>query len=330
MSVASPDIPADVLPAACRPSQAVRIGSHHQFVTSYRGTFPSADSSSNSSGPSASSDGGGVQRALHTVLSPASPYAYALFPSAAPAAGLGEAKGKVWAAAAAEEDGLLVALSPPGSLNSLLALTKSPFAQAAGAAKPTINNAGPVRAPAQPPSARGARLTLCSVRRQVTDMTPSNSTRNTRPTAQMLKLDGHVFELPHARSSAFIPGLAAAPDGLPRDVEFVVRVTGASGAGGLHRGLLVEAEWFPLSAAAVGDGVGDDDDDDADVSDARRRELEDRLRTFLAGLVNPPDGGTRTLASAVRVSTGEGARAVERGRTGARLLLDLLRTGGVI
>jgi hypothetical protein len=166
---------------------------------------------------------------------------------------------------------------------------------------------------------------------QVTDMTPSNSSRNTRPAAQMLKLDGQVFEIAYPKASAFIPGLAAPPDGLARETEYVVRVTGASGAGGLNRGLLIEIEWFPLPAELAGDDDGSEDE----TADQRLERQKEALQRFLRSLLSPADG-VRTQATTAAVTGGGGGgarddvRAVDRGRTSARLLLGLLKAEGLI
>lgn len=159
-------------------------------------------------------------------------------------------------------------------------------------------------------------------------MTPSNSSRNTRPVAQMLKLDGQVFEVAYPKSSPFIPGLAAPPDGLAREAEYVVRILGASGAGGLNRGLLIEVEWFPLPA-----DLSDDEGPGGETAGQRLERQKESLRRLLKSLV-PPADGVRTQASAIKATASNGirrdARAVDRGRASARLLLDLLKAEGLV
>lgn len=288
-------------------AQAVRVATHQAYVTTYRATFPPDPTSSVSSSSSIPD-----VRTLYTILSPSSPFAYALFPASPSSA---EDKGK------GREDGLLVGLTPPGSLNSLLAVTKSPFLLSSSSAKAPNPNSGPVRCPSLylifTGSAFIAGLTApcLSAAPQVTDMTPSNSSRNTRPTAQMLKLEGQTSEIPYSRSSPFIPGLTPPPDGMQREVEYVVRASAASGSGGLGRGLLVEVEWFPLNPPQ---------------SEREETEAKEKLGALMKALVPQEGGGSRVTVSEVVCESAEDLKAVERGRRSAGLLLDLLKTDRVI
>lgn len=79
--------------------------------------------------------------------------------------------------------------------------------------------------------------------------------------------------------------------------------------------MLVEVEWFPLVSPQ---------------SEREKTEAKEKLGTLMKVLVPQEGGGSRVTVSEVVCESAEDLKAVERGRRSAGLLLDLLKTEGVI
>ncbi|CED83172.1 hypothetical protein [Phaffia rhodozyma] len=194
-------------------------------LNSHRASFPTP---TDTAGPSHSP--GLSTRSLHTVVAHSSPYIHALIEESVPNSSSTHASNPATGSAtkadlppSSKKKQTMLSLTPPGSLHQLLAAVKSGF---------VVNDPG-------------AGAGIGKQRTEGVDMGTSSLSR-TRNQSTALKVDGQTFEIPYGVTSS--NGTSWTGE---REVEWVVKVGGISGAGGTSKGVLIEVEHHMPSSTSL-------------------------------------------------------------------------------